>query len=122
MFGLSKTVSRILAAALVVILVLGFLQVRSCQMASHRAAQSRVDKGQAGASVSSGVEATNTLTNVVKGDAQTDATVKGGIDEIRSAAEGQRGAAAQRAACRLRAYQHDSRCAGLRGANPANAH
>lgn len=83
--------------------------------------ETRVAKGQAGASIESGAEATNTLGNVMERDAETDAAVKEGIDEIRNASEADRGLATQRAACRLRQYVNSERCARLRAADTAKS-
>src|SRR5690242_12826810 len=100
----------------VVILIWGPAMCRSLFTAKQDARNAR---GQAGAAIQSGSEATNTLGNVIELDAYIDAQVQGGIDAIRKAPEGQRGAAAQRVACGMRSYQHDERCAGLRAPGAA---
>jgi ABC-type protease/lipase transport system fused ATPase/permease subunit len=64
MFGLSKSLSRIAIAAIAVILVLGFLQVRSCQQARQQAVQSKVDRSQGDAMRNSAADAVNTVGGV----------------------------------------------------------
>jgi Flp pilus assembly protein TadB len=53
----TRTIRLVIAAAVALILLLGFLQVRSCQQARQQAAQSRVDKAQTGAVVESAKDA-----------------------------------------------------------------
>jgi hypothetical protein len=117
---LRSTIGMIVTGLGLLLIVVAFLYLQSCSQNRQQAAQGKVDRGQSGASIQSGTDAMNTMGNVVAGDAATDATVKGGIDEVRAAAEGQRGLAAQRAACRLRAYAGTERCARLRAADPGN--
>lgn len=102
------------------LLVVAFL-LSQCTSLFTGAKEAKVAKGQAEASIQSGAEAMNTVSNVSAADAETDAIVQGGINEIRNAPEGQRGIAAQRAACRLHQYRDSERCAALRNADPADA-
>lgn len=93
--------------------------VSQCTKRQSAETQGKVDRGQAGASIDSGAEASNTLGNIMESGAQTDAAVKEGQDAIRAAPESERGARTVDAACKLRAYRDSERCARLRAANPA---
>lgn len=110
--GLAAIVALILA----VLFVTGTL---SSMFSSGK--EARVAKGQAGASIDAGAEATNTIGNVMAREAETDATVKEGSNEIRSQPAGRSNDAAIRAACRLRINFNQQRCAELRAADSANA-
>lgn len=116
MFGLSKLVSRILIGAVVVILLLGFLQVRSCQQARQKAAQSKVDRGQAGALRSSATDAIETVSNIAEAASESEALGRRNAEEIGNA----QGAddrvnpavrdAGVRAICRRASSRNDPRC------------
>lgn len=112
---LATTIGKLVAGLILVIILLGFLQLRSCQQARQQAAQSKVDRGQAEAGIEAGAEAGNTLGNVQAADANIAATVQGGRDEIRSSPAGNSNAAAVRAACRMKSHQNNSRCRELNG-------
>jgi len=118
---LASTIGKVVAALIVVVLILGVLQVRSCQQARQQAAQSKVDRGQGEAGIEAGAEAGNTVSNVMEADQRVDQTVRGGRDEILSQPAGQSNAAAIRAACRMRSHCGDRRCAELSAADPAVA-
>ncbi len=114
---------RIIAALVAIGLIVLLIAVgpSACTSFFTVKQEARTAKGQAEASIESGAEAMNTVSNVSTSDAETDATVKEGIDEIRNASEADRGLATQRAACRLRINRNDQRCAALRGADPGDA-
>lgn len=117
---MTRTLAFRIAAALLAIgiIVLTLSQCTSLFTAKQAA---RTAKGQAEASIDSGAEAMNTVSNVSAGDDRIDETVKGGRDEILSQPAGRSNDAALRAACRLRQYRDLERCAALRGADPGNA-
>lgn len=83
--------------------------------------EARTAKGQGKAAIEAGAEATNTVATIIEEDAATDKAVKEGYDDIRNASEDQRGTAAERAACRLRAYRDSERCAALRNADSGDS-
>jgi hypothetical protein len=118
---LRSTIGMIVTGLGLLLIVVAFLYLQSCQQNRQRAAQSKVDKGQSGASIQSGTDAMNTMGNVVEGDARIDATVKGGVDAILTQPAGHSNAAAVRAACRMRSHCSDRRCAELSAADPAIA-
>lgn len=106
----------ILGAAVVALLVI-WLLFNLWQKTRTQALENRVAKGQAEASVNSGAEAMNTVSNVAAAQAETERIVKEATNEIRSAPAGNSNAAAERAACKLRQYKHLERCARLRAAD-----
>ncbi len=114
LFG--RTISRVTVMVIGVILIIAVIAFGTSQCAKKRAAekQAEVSKGQAGASIDAGAEATNTLGNIIDKGRETDATVKEGQDAIRKAPESERGVRTVDAACRLRAYVNTERCARLR--------
>jgi hypothetical protein len=101
----------ITVVAVVILIVVAGLFLRSCQPGKMAKKQAEVAEGQAGAAIDSGSEAMNTVSNVAAADAETDASVAQGQAEIAKAAKGQKGAAAKRAACRLKAYKDTPQCA-----------
>jgi hypothetical protein len=105
------------AAALVLLVILGLtLGPAACTSLLSAKKEARVAKGQAGASIEAGAEATNTVTNLISADAAVDRQTKEGTDEIDKATAGDSNDAADRAACGMRAYRDHQRCAALRGA------
>lgn len=124
MFGLSTIVTRILAGALLIILILGVLQVRSCSLAKQRAAQSKIDRGQAGAARESAKDAIQTQGEVSeRGAASEDLTrtnekeirgAEGSTDPVNPAARD----AGLASLCRRPAYRNHERCK-LRVPDPA---
>lgn len=84
--------------------------LNQCQKRKAADKQAEVSEGAAGASIDSGAEAINTVSNVAADDAETDALVAAGQAEIAKAAKGQKGAAAKRAACALKAYRDTPQC------------
>ncbi len=99
----------IVVGAIVLIFAAGLL-LRSCQSGKTAKKQAEVSQGQADAAIGAGVEATNTLSNVAIRDAETDVIVAQGHAEIAAASQGTKGAAAKRAACRLKAYRDSPQC------------
>ena len=110
----------ILAAVIVALVVLAALFGPSaCTSYFSAKKQAEVSKGQAGAAIDSGAEAMNTISGVEQNAAITRETVKEAQHEIEQAPAGNSNDAADRAACRLRAYINSERCARLRAAHPA---
>lgn len=103
---------RAIAAAVMALVFVLLLAFAVSQCGSKKAAQKQneVAEGQAGAAIDSGSEAMNTVSNVAASDDATDAAVAAGQAEIARAAKGQKGAAAKRAACRLKAYRDTLQC------------
>jgi hypothetical protein len=83
--------------------------------------EARTAKGQAGAAIEAGAEATNIIGNVMAADAAVDSNVKGGRDAILARPAGHSNDAAVRAACRLRSHFDSERCAALRRADTERA-
>lgn len=81
-------------------------------------AEIRVIKGQADAGVDAGAAAMNTVSNVIAADDAADQIHEEGLNAIRTAPEGGRGAATVDASCRLRLYRDSERCARLRSSRP----
>lgn len=116
MFGLSKTVARIAIAAIAIILVLGFLQVRSCQQERQRAAEARLQQGQMGAQGESAKDAIATQGKAGERERQSEELTRTNEREIRNA----QGAsdpvnpaardAGLRSLCRRAAYIDSERC------------
>jgi hypothetical protein len=116
-----KLSARLIAALVGVLLVVAVLLwgPAACRSYFTQKKQAEVARGQAGAAIASGAEAVNTLGNVMESSRETDAAVNEGSNEIHNATEADRGLAAERAACRLRAYRDLERCARLLGTDPA---
>lgn len=104
----ARLLAYIIGAVLLVVAVSLFLS--QCHSTKTLKKQNEVSQGEAGAAIDSGQAATNALGNVLGNDAATDATVAQGKAEIAAAAAGQKGAAAKRAACRLKAYANSPQC------------
>lgn len=104
--------ARAIAAAIMAVVFVAVLAFAVTQCGSKKTAQKQneVAEGQAGAAIDSGSEAMNTVSNVAASDAATDATVAAGQAEVAAAAKGQKGKAAQRAACRFKAYRDTPQC------------
>lgn len=90
--------------------------VSQCQRAQNAAATAKVAKGQAGAAIESGGDATDTVGNRMAADAETDAITQENRDAIQNA-EGARAPvapavrdAAFAGLCRRAAYSRDPRC------------
>lgn len=109
MFGFS---TRIIALLIGGVLLVGLMlfAMNSCNSSKTAKKQADVSKGAEQATFGSSEEALNTVGNVATKDAETDAIVAEGQASIRAAVEGQKGAAAKRAACRLKAYANTPQC------------
>jgi hypothetical protein len=114
-----RLLAAIAAGVLLLVAILFLPQCVSSLLSSKQ--EARTAKGQAGASIESGAEATNTMGNVMAADAAVDQQVKGARDEIRSQPAGHSNDAAVRAACRLRSHVNSERCAALRRADSGRA-
>jgi hypothetical protein len=104
----ARLIAMIVGVILLIVAVSLFLT--QCQSNKHLKKQNEVSGGQAGAAIDSGAVAMNIVSNVATGDAATDEAVAAGQLEIARAAKGQKGAAAKRAACRLKAYANTPQC------------
>lgn len=107
-----KIGARLIGFVLMALAVVAFLFWGPAMCRSNKTAkkQAEVSAGQAGASINSGAEATNTLGNVMSNDAATDSLVGMGQTEIAAASQGSKGKAARKAACRLKAYRDTPQC------------
>lgn len=113
---MSRTLARVLMGMGAILLLLGFLWLRSCQEARTAGTVAKVAKGQAGAAIQSGADAANTIGNRMAADAATDQLTRENEDAIRNA----EGAAAPVAApardaglaslCRRAAYRGKPEC------------
>lgn len=105
---LTRPVMFAIGALLLVVLVLGYLS--QCSSSKTARTQNRVSKGEATAAIASGAVAIDTASKVIASDDATDAQVAAAQVEIAAAAEGQKGKAAKRAACRFKAYRDTPQC------------
>lgn len=105
----------------VVALVILVLLLTQCG-GGDKATEAKLATEQGEAAIDAGAVATNTIGGVIANDSATATTVEEGITDVRKAPEADRGLAAQRAACRLRAYRDSERCASLRKAGAPDAH
>lgn len=113
---LTSTIGKVLAAAIAIILLLGFLQLRSCQQARQRAAQSRVDRAQQEALQNSAADAVNTVSGVATNDMATAdlgrrnreeiTNAEGASERVSDAAT----AAGRNSLCRRAAYRNRPEC------------
>jgi hypothetical protein len=104
----ARVIAIVVVAAIVVALLLW--GPAACRSIFANKKQAEVSKGQAGASISAGAEATNTLGNVAENAAAADAAVAQGQGEVRAAPEGQKGSATVSAACRFKANRDKPQC------------
>lgn len=113
---LATTIGKAVAVLLVVVLILGVLQIRSCQQARQQAAQSRVDKAQHGALENSAADAINTQGEVSARDRASEDITRTNEKDIRNAegANDPVNPAARDAGlaslCRRAAYRDSERC------------
>lgn len=124
MFGLSTLATRIAMGVIAVVLLLGFLQVRSCQQARQQAAQSKVDRAQADAASKSAIDALATQSAAHRREQESEAMTGTNRKEIRDA-QGANDAvnpavsdAGLRSLCRRAAYRNDDRCRVFRARTP----
>lgn len=120
MFGLSTLMTRITIGLIAAVLVLGFLQVRSCQQSRQRAVESRVERAQGKAAHESAKDAISSLEASQARETASEELTAQNEKEIRNA-EGaivQVGAgvndAGVRALCLRDAYRNTDRCRLLR--------
>jgi hypothetical protein len=113
---LGTLAGKAIAVAVAIILLLGILQVRSCQQANQRAAQARVDRGQGEAFQNSAGDAINTITGVAGNEQAGADLTRTNEREIRDA-KGSTAAvdpavrdAGLRSLCRRAAYRNSERC------------
>jgi hypothetical protein len=116
MFGLSTLVTRIIIGLAVIALVLGVFQVRSCQHARQKAAESRLQREETKAVVESAKDAIATQARSQANERASEAMTQDNEKDIRNA----QGAAdpvnpAARdagiaALCRRAAYRDSPRC------------
>lgn len=120
MFGLSRTLSLVLAALALAVLLLGGLQLRSCRQARQQAAQSRVDKGQNKALSDSAKDAIAVQGAASARERANDDLTRSNEEDIRNAKGADAAVdpavrdAALRSLCRRAAYRDGERCRLLR--------
>jgi hypothetical protein len=113
---LTSTFARAAVVAALVILLLVGLQIRSCVMASQQQAQSKVDRGQAGAARESAGDALNTQAGVHSNDMAAADLDRTNGEEIRNAKGSDQsvdpaaGAAGRNSLCRRAAYRNRPEC------------
>jgi len=98
-----------IAIPLIIVALLA-LVMNQCSLKKTAGKRAEVAEGQAGAAIDSGAEAMNTVSNVAAFDKATDALVGMGQAEIAAASQGQKGRAAKKAACRMKAYKDTPQC------------
>lgn len=118
MFGLEKTAARIVAGLALAALFAIILTLYSCGQMQTAKTRTKLAEGQAGAAVESGRDAVQTVGNSQGRETQIQETVKDGTDAINKAPAGNSNAAADRAACGMRAYRRQPRCVALLGPAP----
>lgn len=116
MFGLSTAVLRVIVGLGFALCILAFLQVRSCEQARQKAAQSRVDQAQSEAAISSAKDAIATQGASAAAEKASDAMTQSNSKEIHDA-EGAAtpvppavNAAGLASLCRRPAYRDSERC------------
>jgi hypothetical protein len=105
--GMRAIVMGAIALMLVAAILFGLDQCRARQTAGK---QAEVSKEQGQASINAGAAAMNTVSGVQANDAATDAAVAEGQAAIRNAPQGQKGAAAKSALCKLKTYRDTPQC------------
>ena len=85
MFGLSTLATRIALALIAAVLVLGLLQVRSCQLQRQRAAEARLNAGQGKAAHESAKDAIATQGNATAREQASEQTTVTNEKDIRNA-------------------------------------
>lgn len=104
----AKLIAYIVGGLLLVgLIVFGLSQCQSRKTADK---QAEVSKGEAEAAIGSGAVAIATASKIIASDDATDAQVAAAQAEIAAAAEGQKGAAAKKAACRFKSYRDTPQC------------
>jgi len=114
-----RNLARILVAIVFVLLIAGFVALRSCQAERGAKMQAKVSSGQAGASLQSGQDAANTVGNRMDADASEDQLTRTNGDDIRKADGASAPVAAPvrdaglKALCSRAAYRDSPRCKGM---------
>lgn len=105
---------RIIAIAVLIgLVVLALLYgPAACNSIRGSKKQAEVSREQGNASINAGAEAVNTVGNVSANAQATDDSVAAAEDEVRSAPEGEKGAAGIRAACKFKANKNKPECKG----------
>lgn len=103
-----RTIALVIGAVLLVLLIA--FGMNQCQSRKTANKQAEVSKGEAEAAIGSGAVAIDTASKVIASDDATDAQVAAAQAEIAAAANGQKGKAAKRAACRFKAYRDTPAC------------
>jgi hypothetical protein len=105
---------RAAVAVLAIVAVLAMLfAIRSCNSARDAGAAAKIERGRGEAAIDSGRDAVETIGNAAARETQIHDSVKDGTDAINDAPAGDSNDAADRAACRLRAYHDHPRCRAL---------
>lgn len=112
--------ANIVPALVIGLLLIGAAMLAWNQWQSLRGAkvETKIETGQKGAAIASGSDAVQTIGNNQDRVTEIKQTVKDGTDEIDKATAGDSNDAADRAACRMRAYRNTSECIALLGAAP----
>ncbi len=116
MSGLSALAMRIIAGLAVLVLLFGVLQVRSCQQDRQRAAEAKLERGQAGAAQESAKDAIATQGNVSAAQAAGEDLTRSNDKEIRDAKGADAAVdpavrdAGLASLCRRAAYRDTERC------------
>jgi type VI protein secretion system component VasK len=106
-----RNLVRILVALVFVLLIAGFVTLRSCQAERTAKTETRLSKGQADAAVKSGSDAVETVGNRMAADRRGDQTVQETKDAINNASDAVGVDAAGRAGlCRLAGYSRRPEC------------
>lgn len=104
----ARMIAYIVGGLLFVLLIL--FTLNQCQSRKTADKQAEVSKGEAEAAIGSGAVAIDTASKIIASDDATDAQVAAAQAVIAAAAEGQKGAAAKREACRFKAYRDTPQC------------
>lgn len=109
---MTLTTTRIIAGIIGIALLIAAVMFgpAACNRYLAEKKAGEIARGQAGATVNSMDVAQNTVAGVEGNAAATDDAVKQGQSDVRSAAEGQKGAAAVNAACRFKANRDKPEC------------
>lgn len=113
---LASTIGKIVAGLALVVIVLGLFQVRSCHLASQRAAETRLQRSQTEALGNSAQDAIGTVRASGEAERESEELTRTNEKEIRDA-QGADAAvdpavrdAGLRALCRRPAYRDTERC------------
>lgn len=113
---LTKTVARILAVVVIVLLIGTFLFLRQCSAERTAKTETKLATGQAGAAIQSGQDAVNTVGTVEGNSSSGDALTKANGDTILNAQGANAVVAAPvrdagiAALCRRPSYRDNPRC------------